>query len=390
MPHRPRRTPTPPAPAAPTPAPSTPPAPAPTPAPAARAPAALARAVLAAIALAGAGCGGDFEPPSSLTSLRVLAVKASPPYGKAGEPVQVEMLYYDGSPRSRGPDGSPRPVQILWLGGCHNPPSDQYAGCLPALGEALSSLTPEDVAAGRATELFGLGPAWGFTLPESIVSRPPPGDGAPAYGLSYVFYAVCGGRIEQDPSAAVGLPLRCVDPATGEALGPEDFVTGYTPIYSYSDLSNAHPVTTGLRFQGELEGPPVSCFDFRACGPGLGCAPDGRCLPAVPFCAEEALADCPEYELLVDVDPASAEIDGASQVEGEQTFQENIWATYYSTDGRFTRQATLVNDAQAGWVEGQETAWRAPNAPAGVVRFWAVVRDNRGGASWQIRDILVE
>ncbi|HEU4403733.1 MAG TPA: hypothetical protein VFS43_00335 [Polyangiaceae bacterium] len=368
------------------PAPRTPPAPAPPPArPRARALAALALA-------AAAGCGGDFEPPSSLTTLRVLAIKVSPPYGKPGEPVQVEMLHYDGSPRSRGPDGRPRQVQILWLGGCHNPPSDQYAGCFEAIGQALAGLTPEDVAAGGASDVFGLGPAWGFTIPAEIVSRPPPGDGAPAYGLSYVFYVACGGRIEQDPGAQGGLPLRCVDPATGEPLGPDDFVTGYTPIYSYGEVSNAHPIATGLRFQGQLEAaPPLSCADAADCrAEGLGCAPDGRCLPKVPPCTAETLTDCPEYELLVDVDPASAEVDEASRLEGGQIFQESIWANYYSTDGRFTRQATLINDAQEGWVEGQETTWQAPNAPAGVVRFWAVVRDNRGGASWQIRDILVE
>jgi hypothetical protein len=209
--------------------------------------------------------------------------------------------------------------------------------------------------------------------------------------LSYVFYAACGGRLEPDPGASSGLPLRCVDPETGAALGPDDFVTGYTPIYSYRELSNAPPVTTGLRFQGELDAQPALTCQFRNdCGEGFGCAIDGRCLPLVPPCTEESIDDCPEYELLVDVDPASVEIDEASRLEGGQTFQESVWSTYYSTDGRFTRQAALINDAQSGWVDEQETKWRAPNAPAGVVRFWAVVRDNRGGTSWQIRDILVD
>jgi hypothetical protein len=347
-------------------------------------------ALAATVATVNGSCGGDFDPPSALSSLRVLAVKVNPPYGQPGAEVNVEMLHYDGSPRSRRPDGSLRPIQILWLGGCHNPPSDQYTGCFESLGRALAGLTPADFLGGQASEVVGLGPTFKFTVPTNIADRPPPGDNAPAYGLSYLFFAACGGQLEQDASVSGNLPLRCVDPASGEVLGPDDFVIGYTPIYSYATITNANPVTTGLLFQGALDAvPPLSCANVLDCGEGQGCSPDGRCLPRVPPCTEEKLDDCPEYELRVEV-TQPAEEDTASKIEGGDVFFESIWASYFSTDGRFTREAALVNDAQQGWVDEQETKWRAPNAPAGLVRFWAVVRDSRGGTDWQIRDILVE
>ncbi|HEU4534692.1 MAG TPA: hypothetical protein VFS00_11265, partial [Polyangiaceae bacterium] len=227
-------------------------------------------------------------------------------------------------------------------------------------------------------------------VPPNVADRPAPGDDVPPYGLSYLFFAACGGLLEQDASVSGNLPLRCVDPETGEALGPDDFVIGYTPIYSYQDITNSNPATTGLLFQGALDvAPPLSCAGDATCGAGQGCAPDGRCLPRVPPCTAEALADCPEYELRVEVTPP-AEVDAASRDEDGGVLYESIWASYFSTDGRFTRQAALVSDARQGWVDEQETKWRAPNAPAGLVRFWAVVRDSRGGTDWQIRDILVE
>ena len=41
------------------------------------------------------GCGPDFDPPSELHSLRVLAVQKDLPYAQPGQTVNLQMLWQD-------------------------------------------------------------------------------------------------------------------------------------------------------------------------------------------------------------------------------------------------------------------------------------------------------
>ena len=100
------------------------------------------------------GCGPDFDPPSELHTLRVLAVQKDAPYAKPDQEVNLSMLWEDAS-ELRG-----RPVQIAWSPVCVNPKGDLYYSCFtdPALfdcpfvmgtevGRAV--ITPQDAAALR-------------------------------------------------------------------------------------------------------------------------------------------------------------------------------------------------------------------------------------------------
>ena len=103
------------------------------------------------------GCGPDFDPPSELHSLRVLAVKKDVPYAQPGEAVHLQMLWQDASPKS------PRPVQIAWSPPCFDPPGDLYYGCFSDPSTFGGMVTSSE--------------ATSFVMPADIISRrPPPAD----------------------------------------------------------------------------------------------------------------------------------------------------------------------------------------------------------------------
>ena len=66
------------------------------------------------------GCGPDFDPPSELHSLRVLAVQKDKPYAQPGDTVKLQMLWEDASLNVG------RPVTIAWSAPCFDPEGDLY------------------------------------------------------------------------------------------------------------------------------------------------------------------------------------------------------------------------------------------------------------------------
>src|SRR6185312_11150864 len=108
----------------------------------------IVHATAAAVALA--ACGGDFDPPSRVTTTRVLGVRADAPYAAPGETVNLDTLAFD-------PAG--RTVDWGW-GTCADPTSTEVTDCIDALD--WSTFT---VASGAATH--------SVTLPPDIISRVP-------------------------------------------------------------------------------------------------------------------------------------------------------------------------------------------------------------------------
>ncbi len=365
------------------------------------------RSLLVTVGLVGAlaaalpACGAAFESQASVRSLRVLGVRVDPPYGKPGKPVSLEMLYYDGSRRAFLADGSPNPdhkLSIVWLGGCHNPEGDLYYACFPMLQAKLSSLL--GAAGGGAQggpppkeleEYVQLGPKALFQIPEDAISGRPQAPGAAPYSLSYVFFVACGGELGPAPAGSkTGFPIGCYDPKTKAALGDDDFVIGYTPIYSYVELTNKNPVIAGGTFE-KAPHPPVACAADAGCAAGEKCASYGVCVPRVPHCTARKAKDCPTYELKPTLVPAdNVEVDVASPPFEGRVPEESIWVAYYATNGTLDEELRLVNDAQKGWQANHETHWSAPNAPAGESRIWAVVHDNRGGTAWWWQDVYID
>jgi len=378
----------------------------------------LRRASALALAVAAlTSCGNVFEPQSSIQSLRVLGVHIDTPYTKPGSTASLEILYYDGSKRAFDAEGNrKRKVQVLWLGGCHDPAGDLYYGCFPILAQLFASLggAPGAGGAGGAAptppapgglnplDLIGFGDRFKLKIPEDIITRRPASEieaaraqGNSPYGLSYVFFAVCGGTVKPIPidQATNGLPLGCFDNDTGERLGDDDFVIGYTPLYSYDEFSNKNPVLDGLEFEGAPSMNKACSADGPACDAGTRCGSQGLCIPVVPHCSERKVADCKTYKLKPRMTASkNAEKDQAAPPIDGVTPDEVIWVNYYASDGTLNNDTVLVNDAVRGWVFDNVKAapWSPPNAPAGESRIWVVAHDNRGGATWTWQDVFVE
>jgi hypothetical protein len=343
-------------------------------------------AVLSAALLA--GCGPEFDPPSILDSLRVLAVQKDRPYAAPGEDVRLTMLWADAS------SDAGRPIDVAWITGCVNPPGDLYAGCF-ATGDVPT---------------FSRGNEASFTIPDDIISsRPPPtSPEQPRYGLSYVFFAACAGTLEET------FPPRCVD-ESGRTRGTADFVAGYSAIYAFDEFRNGNPIVRGLSIDGKplfggcvdagsaaaaesddlgavlgraAEGagppgadePPVVCdeaFPLDSTEPPDCSAPNAPCLPAVPPGAFSR----PSLEIRPEIYRASIEDDEIAKVAYGRDYEEQMWINYYTTRGSLLTDVRLLNDATTGLNEDYETLFYPPLEP-GPVTLWAAVHDNRGGVAW--------
>lgn len=325
------------------------------------------------------GCGPELDRPGEVKTLRVLAVQKSSAYAKPGETVELSMLWHDGSPKA------PRPVSVVWLSGCFNPPADLYAGCGAVFAESAAGGGSGQFGLPPGVEL-GFGDQFEFTMPADVISsRPPPADPAvPPYGVAYVFFAACAGALgPAAPGAA--FPLSCKD-AAGRALGSDDFVAGYSATYAHDDFRNANPIITGFSFNGVSVEP--SCTDVEC----LSVAPAERdCSagePCVEACSKDGDEDCPGFEIRPVIARESAEVDEIAKTAYGRDISEQVWVRYYTSGGSVDSDARLVNDAQAGWNEQYETKYRAPSR-RGPVSIWAVVHDNRGGVAWTRLDIQI-
>ena len=387
----------------------------------------LAGSLLAALGGAFAGCGSAFVPQSQIESLRVLAVKLDTPYAKPGASVHLDMLYYDGSRRAFDPSGKRiRAVNVLWIGGCDDPIGDLYYACFPVLARQFASASalaagasggPPGGGSGGAggagggvggtsplkrvmcgasppvlqTKTLGLGSGFTMDIPADIITRrPPPSPTDTPYGLSYAFFAACGGYLgpaaANGDEAGGGLPIGCYDCATDEALGPDDFVIGYTPVYAYDMLTDTNPIVSGGTFDGALQ--DKTCD--QGCPAGTACGSSGLCLPLVPHCTSQKLADCASFDIKPTIDQKSVEKDTAAPPINGRVPDKVIWVAYFATNGSVDQQLRLVNDATMGWNEDYGTSWSPPGGTAGETRIWAIVHDNRGGANWWWQDVIVQ
>ncbi|MCU0657024.1 MAG: hypothetical protein MUF64_17735 [Polyangiaceae bacterium] len=352
----------------------------------------MARPALHALALGVAlvACAEDLEPPSQLRSLRVLAVTVDTPFAPPGATPTLSMALVDAAPGA-SPGGSPRPLSVVWLGGCDNPPQDAHGACREALRSTVDLLSDQDLrllsTPATAQGRVGFGTSFSYRLPEDLIARhpTPPGTLAP-YGLSYVFFAACGGELRRAP-AGEAFPLRCVDPASELPLDAQDFVTGYTRLWAYTELRNQNPlVQQGALLENASSRLP--CADDLACAPGEACGVAGVCLNLVARCEADGADACPGVRLQPRIDRQSAERAETAAILGDAAPLENLWVAYFTQRGRMDADARFVHDGALGWSQDFSTTWRAPRE-GGEVRLWAVVRDSRGGVSWAFEDVLV-
>ncbi len=367
------------------------------------------RALLAALATLALGipccAGANFAPSSEVEGLRVLAVTTDTPYVATplGDGVTFEMTYAD----APGAGAGPRPVEIMWLGGCVNPPVgiDEHIGCLPQLLGAAREFAPGGAAENGENEETEGAPRlfdrddltaeqsgepgnarFKMVLPDDILEGAQPTETGSVYSTAYVFFTVCAGQTRVAAAAAeAGFPLECVG-EDGSVLGPDSFVVGYTQVYVFKDRrKNTNPPIDGFTLKLEDSevtpgegGLPVVQRCVRQEAQAQGCGP-----------AEPAEGECTTYEIEALVPSSAAEADVEAAGLGGPPVREAIWVDYYTDGGEFDGARRLVSDTVTGSRGGNETTWTPPSEP-GRVSLWAVVHDTRGGASVIRREVQVE
>jgi len=344
-------------------------------------------AVLLCAPLFGPSCAAGFDPPGKVNKLRIFSVEADKPYAQPGETVTFKMNLIDALDPANA-----RPVEIVWLGGCFDPEGDQYFGCYPSLAKSLSSLQssggpppPGTFAAGIGLDTFQL------PIPSDIVTRRPPPAAGPYAGEAFVFFVACAGNVKPIPpegtGVAGGFPLGCFDD-TGKRLGPDSFVSGYTEIYSFADhRTNANPAIDSL----DLDGTPIpdDTSDLTLTPHVKACSVTEDQRKLTGCSAPDPFSECKAYKIKVHVEKDVAEIDPDGLTPDNKPLHETVWASYFSDGGDFDFDTKLVSDATTGYTDTQEVNWAPPPDP-GLVTFWVVLRDSRGGSTTLKRFVTVD
>jgi hypothetical protein len=215
-----------------------------------------------------AGCDNDFEAPSELDSLRVLAVRPEPASGRPGITSKLALTFVDAHEPPDQAALHPREIQIAWLGGCHNPPTRQYFGCFPLLSQLAARLSPrvvETQTEGVPPGFFATTTEFEIPVPNDILTKAVSMPGDPVhFGVSYAFFAVCAGELRARPDFVNRVPLDCVDPASGAPRGHRDFVTGYTTLYTYDGFDCVSTTSRSSRPSAKMTTTAAACATRRA------------------------------------------------------------------------------------------------------------------------------
>ncbi len=361
----------------------------------------------AAIALA-AACGpSGFQSETVIDSVRVLAsrVDADDSYAKPGDVVTLETLTVDGRK-----DKTP-PAVTYWIPFvCTNPVDDLYYACFaPFLGAdagtgggaaipsfdagaaedaggatdasagsdggagagdasappVLTPVIPIGALAGLLTPGTDITPylptgPFTFQIPANIIAGHQVEQGIDPYGLAIVFNIACAGHVKVvGVSAANGpqqVPIGCFDDA-GNALGPDDYVIGFTRVYVSTTKANANPRIAGFLFNGT-----------ESTTNDAGTANPSPISVTIPACH----GSCDAVNIDMDV-PTSSWSPGA----------KSIWVDYYAAGGSVSGEARLLYDISAGKTADPKNpiTYQPPDDP-GPATIWAVVHDSMDGVTW--------
>jgi len=391
----------------------------------------LSHGLFAAALVAGAllvACGpSSFDPADLIESVRILASRSDQPYAKPGATVHSEVLAVDGRPDA----STNEPMRVFWLPFvCVNPPNDAFYACFSALESSATHIAQVGIApdGGGGAKISGHISRWDggveagvgagglgslrdagslsaiptgvdvspllvqgsravFALPSDIVSSHPPKKGVTPYGLAVVFNIACAGHVEivpldpnnPDPEQ---IPFGCFD-AQHQRLTPNDYVIGYTEVFAYCQTPDGGaPGTCGPRTLTN-HNPVVSSFTFAGHPVSSDPALDGGAEASASFahCTASDTNKCPNEYAVTSVTDASWEPDPQDPGPDGGSLGEQIWVDYYTTIGSLSSSAILIDDPSRGRVTVPKPEnLTVTSAEKGTL--WAVVHDNRGGATW--------
>ncbi len=312
------------------------------------------------VALTMVACGGDFDPSSRLTGLRLIAMRAtkSTPtgtvdgtYAKPGERVFLEALAYDGKARQPG-----RAIATWAWTVCVRPLSGTVLGCFQKIAaDAARTRLPPSFVIGKDRDRFD------FTIPADAL------DGVPKEtqpgAMVGVVVAICPGTLQLAAQAAKNsLPFSCTYD-DGTTVPSDDFILAFKRIFLRSSDQNQNPIINGVSYNGKVweEGPDKAMPVPAGCG--------GE---------ENRFSRCEgdKPEIRADIDPKTFE---AGIDEFGTVFTEQVIVQYYADEGLFESDVRRAQEPQTKFVLRQG---KFGTEKPGLVHVWIVARDNRGGANW--------
>ena len=336
------------------------------------------RTTLAAAALAVVGCGFGFQRPAEVVDRRVLAIRLEPPEIIAdGTPppseVQLSALVVDPGPGGGAIPYEWRSCVPAGLGGAtvtsgqngpqQGPPEEDLTS---ASDSGRCDAVPQNLLAG--------GEASWEQLSGLAVSVPVPVD--------LLFLA------QQAASRGFAVPvyLNAQLMLAADATAPE-------PIYAYKRLvvspplpagrtANRNPRLAALLFDGRPWTADEVLTVSRA-----ACPAEKREVIPDPMNSEATFETC-QHTITPAFDAQEAEPYRIVNFQGETIdLQERLRFAWYTDKGSFSQGETqqegrLVVVDRRDPVSG---TWREPQTGDGAVQVWVVVRDGRGGTSWQSR-----
>jgi hypothetical protein len=348
--------------------------------------------LLLAVAVGSVGCNDvSWQQENLIDSVRILGVKAEPASLSPGQSTQLTLLCADGA---RGGEANPTcNVEVAWFAHCDNPKENDPSHCFAQYRswKITASKPLSDLDMSKYQGAFALGPVFQYVLPSDVLQGKVSVSGQVVrYGTSYVYYAVCAGRLYSTAGSSERLPVECRDRETGKVLDQRKFVVGRTTLYSYDVIRNPNPEIATVGFDGTRI-PLTNCVTNTDCGGNLECHRDGTCAPVVAPCKNRNEPGCRAHYLDLRLTRASffpEGIDGSTLTAAEKS----LWVTYYTNAG------STPDDFAYGFTpEGQAQPtdelpiafWRAPAYVTEEARLWFVVRDDRGGQAWHVQPVIV-
>jgi hypothetical protein len=305
---------------------------------------------LPAVLLALVGCSNDFAPYSQLDRLRILAIAAEPAMPLPGRTATLSALTFV-------PAGESAAYHWTWCPANAPASGDYVCPLTQAQAEQAFAVALDPGGNGHLPALdLGTAATATFTNPFSPAALA----GLCAAGLDSPVYA-------QSFDCEGGFPVTVVlDVATASASLRAGFVVRL-PVGDAPEL-NQNPVPTGLQLaQVPLLDPP----------------------------APTTVSPGETIDLHVDIPAAAVETRSIPPSEGPPGQRlERLTASWFADSGKIDKARTAFIDGETTLAETASNRWTAPARtewpPSGTLELAVVLRDDRGGVGWLVRQAILE
>lgn len=327
--------------------------------------------VVAAIAVAASACGFTFERQSEVTYRRIVAFRSEPAEIVANGPlpasVRISALVVD-------PAGGLGEVPVA---------SWTWRACLPNLGDDFGRVDD----AGRCAlddEASVLARATG-PLDELAVDVPVP------VQASFVLQQIA--NLNQGQSIYLQPQLEIARDGESPLVGVH--LVPLSPNVPEGRKPNENPRLIGLLFDGEPWPPDVpmkveGMYEAEDQKPGMTCG-NGRERQVIRYRDDqpELVMRC-AHRITPLFDESQAERYTVAEYDGDRReLQELLRFSWFTDHGGFTSQNTQMEQSIGQFsTDAISTEWTEPadQPPVGTIgTVWVVVRDGRGGTTWEKR-----